>query len=148
MSVLLAAGGCSGSAESRSGSACDRPLYALRYETGYRSGAIAIYDADGHRTRPGREWITGEPSFSPDGRSLAVAWFDSIDEGRKTAIAILENSPQRRRIVPGTDRGEFPAWSPDGSTIAYARNDYNAGANDSLDGRDDRCTQSPCRWRR
>ncbi len=129
-SLLLAATGCSSSTTPTSSSACDDPQYALRYETGYHAGAIAIYDADGTQSRPGRGWITGEPSFSPDGRSLAVAWFESIGEGRQTSIAILRTDPERRRVIRGTDRGEYPAWSPDGSTIAYARNDYNGGKNE------------------
>lgn len=130
VSILLIATGCTGSAGRELHSTCGSPRYALRYESGFRAGAIAIFDGRGGRARPGGDWITGAPSFSPDGRSLAVTWFDSIYEGRKTAIAILETSPQRRRIVPGTDRGEYPAWSPDGSTIAYARNDYGAGTNE------------------
>ena len=107
---------------------CPNARYALRYNTNevQRAGAIAIFDSDGHSTHPGGNWITGEPSFSPDGRRLAVTRFDSTDESRNTAIAILGVDRKSRRIVRRTERGQYPAWSPDGSTIAYARNDFNA----------------------
>jgi dipeptidyl aminopeptidase/acylaminoacyl peptidase len=125
--LLLLAAGCT-SSENGTTASC-APRYALRYSSNaqLRAGAIALFDVDGHETRPGGDWITGEPSFAPDGRSLAVTWFESTDEGRDTAIAILGVGAKSRRIISGTEHGEFPAWSPDGSTIAYASNDYQLG---------------------
>ena len=124
--LLAVTAGCRGS-DARASNAC-QPAYAVQYGTGYRTEAVAVVDPAGKAARIGKDWITREPSFSPDGRSLAVTWFDSIYEGRRTAIAIFDAHSKHRAIVRGTGGGEYPAWSPDGSTIVYARNDYRADA--------------------
>ena len=103
-------------------------MYAVQYGTGYRTEGVAVLDPDGKTARIGKDWIAREPSFSPNGMSLAVTWFDSISEGRRTAIAIFDVDSKRRAIVRGTGGGEYPAWSPDGSTVAYAYNDDRADA--------------------
>lgn len=124
--LLAVTAACSGSGRHASG-AC-QPVYAVQYETGYRSEAVAVFERGGHAARIGKDWITRAPSLAPGGKRVAVTWFDSAHEGRQTAIAVFDAGSKHRAIVRGTGGGEYPAWSPDGSTIAYARNDFRADA--------------------
>ena len=126
-SALLAVTvGCS-SSSGRASAAC-QPVYAVQYGTGYRTEAVAVVDGHGSLVPVGNDWITREPSLAPGGRKVAVTWFDSASEARQTAIAIFDVDSKRRAIVRGTGGGKYPAWSPDGSTIAYAFDDDRADA--------------------
>ncbi len=60
------------------------------------------------------------PRWSPDGRSVAVHYGDSIRLDRDVLL-IATDHPQED-VVAGTDKDEAqPAWSPDGSRLAYWR---------------------------
>lgn len=76
---------------------------------------LIVMDTDGgHRHVVAR--LVGMPSWSPDGRRLAV------DDRGSVALLDADGNPGRlRRIV----RGEAPApdWSPDGRRIAFGRQD-------------------------
>ena len=57
-----------------------------------------------------------EAAWSPDGRRLAVSWFDAL-------WTMSPTGGDRKRVVapPGTWTSERdPAWSPDGRSIAFA----------------------------
>ncbi len=63
-------------------------------------------------------WTT--PSWSPDGKQLALALLDTgSTAGNSGTYVLLWNviSDKSRRIAPGTT----PAWSPDGQWISYLR---------------------------
>jgi len=73
-----------------------------------RTGAITPLDS----TWTGD--FRGRPTLSPDGRSLAVALFQSI------ATDVWVRSLDRGVASKLADRGASPVWSPDGDTVAFA----------------------------
>jgi Tol biopolymer transport system component len=66
-------------------------------------------------TYPGAEYT---PSFSPDGNSIAFAWFHEGNQDIYTK-GLHEETPTRLTTDPASD--EKPIWSPDGGTIAFQR---------------------------
>ena len=66
---------------------------------------------------PGREQ---QPSFSPDGNSVAFAWNGEAEENWDIYVKLVgAGSPQRLTTDPALELS--PAWSPDGSSIAFGR---------------------------
>ena len=68
-----------------------------------------------------------QPSWSPDGTSLAFArgTFDNDSFSstllEKTDIFVYDLGNRTKRQLTETGDARFPAWSPDGSEIAYTR---------------------------
>lgn len=60
-----------------------------------------------------------EPSWSPDGRRLAVATSDATGQNFDIAVVAADGSG-RKKITEGVSWDEEPAWSPDGQWIAFA----------------------------
>lgn len=60
-----------------------------------------------------------QPSLSPDGRKLAFVWNGNGDNYDIYVKAIDEETP--RRLTSNEDEDLNPAWSPDGSQIAFLR---------------------------
>jgi Tol biopolymer transport system component len=90
----------------------------LAYRTGgVESGSIIIADARGRRlaslpsATPGDPSRDDSPSWSPDGRRIAVA---DAEQGGVTVVDVASG----RRTNVASD-GVAPAWSPDGRTIAF-----------------------------
>ena len=68
-------------------------------------------------TYPGREQ---QPSFSPDGNSVAFAWNGEVEDNWDIYVKLIgAGSPQRLTTDPALELS--PAWSPDGQWIAFGR---------------------------
>ena len=63
--------------------------------------------------------IVGSDSLSPDGRYLAFAAFTS---GSEWALWVRDLQSEQTWRLPGTERGQFPFWSPDSKHVAFAAN--------------------------
>ena len=62
----------------------------------------------------------GQPSFSPDGKQVAMIWSGEADDNFDVYVKrIGEDSLVRLTTDPAPDQS--PAWSPDGRAIAFVR---------------------------
>jgi len=77
---------------------------------------LYLMDADGSQTRLTTDGLSGEGSFSPDGTKVV---FPRSDDG----LYVVDVRGGAPRLVAKSYLAwwlESPAWSPDGSRIAYA----------------------------
>jgi Tol biopolymer transport system component len=87
------------------------------------AATLRVVSLDGvtlHELDPASPHI-GDLAFSPDGRQLAY-WGDHDRDGRAGHLFIQANAEggEAEQVTSaGTDNG--PAWSPDGSTLAFSR---------------------------
>ena len=93
-------------------SACSSPRVSVIDVDGGGAVEVAAYDGSAW----GESWIVGKPLWSPDGRQLAVS-----------ARRYEEGEPLRTFLINADGSGEPidlfegwpPAWSPDGSALAF-----------------------------
>lgn len=68
-----------------------------------------------------------QPTFSPDGRSVAFVSWHATEGGHLWRVPVEGGEPRRLSTHPAYYAN--PTWSPDGSTIAYVREDPAATRN-------------------
>ena len=90
--------------------------------------AVLVFKADppeaisGPRVKPLTTWPgqEGQPSFSPDGKQVALVWSGEADDNFDVYVKrIGDDSLVRLTAAPEPDRS--PAWSPDGRAVAFVR---------------------------
>jgi TolB protein len=65
-----------------------------------------------------RQNFQDEPSWSPDGRSIA---FESDRTGHASIYVMRADGTHTRRLSPGRPPDSTPSWSPDGKQLVFSR---------------------------
>jgi Tol biopolymer transport system component/imidazolonepropionase-like amidohydrolase len=68
-----------------------------------------------------------QPTFSPDGSSIAFVSWDAAEGGHLWRVPVAGGAPRRLTTYPAYYAN--PAWSPDGSRVVYVREDPAATRN-------------------
>src|SRR4030095_6928754 len=72
-----------------------------------------------------------DPAYSPGGSAIAVSWRGQ--EGRSPGIYVLDGDARVPRRLTQSDFDDVaPAWSPDGTEIAFERLRSAGGANELI----------------
>ena len=120
LALLVGGSGCFGGKSARR---LDLPSGKVAYWAG---GALWSVDTDGRERRRlthAAHVIDLQPTWSPDGRTLAWirqprAQRPGLDASQLWTVGARGKNPRRLEVGQGI---HDPAWSPDGRTIAYSR---------------------------
>lgn len=89
---------------------------------GEQRGAVWVVDADGSNlyslSRRAGMAYGAVPSWSPDGKRIAISGFRREGEASGIYTVGLDGS-DLKRLTPAGREAQYPAWSPDGRRIAY-----------------------------
>ncbi len=87
----------------------------LAYTRSQWNGPVSLYLTNEDGTLTQRAMGFGAPTWSPDGRWLAVQGGSSYDGN----IYVLPAEDDRKAPILVAEMAAWPAWSPDGRTIAF-----------------------------
>ena len=91
-----------------------------------------VMDPDGgHPTNLTTNSYGHQPSWSPDGQSIAFMSFNP--KGKCNIFIMPADGSARQDISHGTTRDSEPAWSPDGQWIAFTRTVEHPDGGESMD---------------
>ena len=69
--------------------------------------------------------IEYQPALSPDSKQLAFVWAGEPAGARGVYVKLVDGGAPPLRISPPGKASAAPCWSPDGTRIAYIRNEAN-----------------------
>ena len=81
------------------------------------------------------------PSFSPDGSQVVFSWAPELTGRGSLYVVMAEGGPPRRLTTSSSD-DEAPAWSPDGSFIAFLRDSRDVMLISPLGGTERKLTEA------
>ena len=70
------------------------------------------------------------PTLSPDGNQFAFCWDGDQDKANRQVYVSLAGKGAPLQLTKGQEHSCYPAWSPDGQSIAFIR--YSGGSASSL----------------
>ena len=107
----------------------DAPVMAIDLNGDLRQDDVAVIHRDGAVERLTRDHASFDATFSPDGSQIAFTSgregvFDECCGFTDYEIYVMnsDGTGQRRLMKESNDHDWSPAWSPDGSQIAFVRN--------------------------
>lgn len=92
--------------------------YAIFLTTARGGAAHRLSPAPPRKVPVPRQNFQDEPSWSPDGRSIA---FESDRTGHAAIYVMRADGTHTRRLSPGRPPDSSPSWSPDGKLIVFSR---------------------------
>lgn len=122
--------GCGGGGDASSTGSCTQVVFS-RSADGHEGLAEVLVVADGGEPRlVTGDWVATRPSLSPDGNSVAVVRADGDYESggpESTSLWVVGTEAGGERALTEGPADDMPAWSPDGTQIAYVDGSEGTG---------------------
>lgn len=123
----IAATGCDSGSSKSSGStsttaaACSGPRYAAVRGSAADDGTVVLV-GDGASEPVTTSGRSGQPDFSPDGNDVAYGFAETGSDAAEFALQVEPVGSTTPRTL-ALQEASSPSWSPDGTSVAYVRND-------------------------